>query len=344
LKYILSIAFILTLCAFNAGKDLFYIPENWPIPNYDFNKNELTEEKILLGRALFYEPKLSANNSISCESCHSPFSAFTHIDHSLSHGIHDSIGNRNSPALMNLAWQNLFMWDGAVNNLDVQALAPISHPAEMGSTINEVVSKLSESGIYPALYFKAFNDSLITTERTLKALSAFLVSLISANSKYDRVKSGDEVFTPQEENGYKLFLENCSSCHSEPLFTTNNFANNGLSTDSMLQDTGRMKITQNPDDSLKFKIPTLRNIEYSFPYMHDGRFKKLREVINHYTNSVVPSKTLAPELKKPIILSSNEKTDLISFLMTLSDKEFVFNPKQQYPKELFLPSGDRINK
>ncbi len=344
MRFLIIIFSSLSLCAFIGTNDLFHAPEHWPKPAYDFSKNELTEDKILLGRALFYEPMLSSNNSISCESCHSPFSAFTHIDHSLSHGIHDSIGNRNSPALMNLAWQNLFMWDGAVNNLDVQALAPISHPAEMGSSINEVISKLSSSEIYPGLYFKAYKDSLINTERTLKALSAFLVTLVSANSKYDQVKAGKEFFSPQEENGYSLFRKNCSSCHTEPLFTTNQFANNGLVPDSNLNDIGRMLITQNPEDSLKFKIPTLRNIEYSFPYMQDGRFKKLRDVLNHYTSSIVPSKTLATELQNPVILSSNEKTDLISFLLTLSDKEFVFNPKHRYPKAIFIPSGEGTNK
>jgi len=320
------------LFAFVIKESLFTVPEYFPIPVYDFSKNPLTENKILLGRTLFYEPMLSNNNTISCESCHSPFSAFTHIDHTLSHGINDSIGTRNSPALMNLAWQKFFMWDGAVNNLDMQALAPISHPAEMGSTINEVVEKLNASEKYRKLFYNAFGDNTATGEKTLKAISQFMLTLVSANSKYDKVMRKESNFTEQEANGYLLFKNNCASCHTEPLFTNGNFENNGLPMDLLLKDIGRMKVTSNKNDSLKFKVPSLRNIEYSYPYMHDGRFKKLSEVLNHYTNGIQPSKTLATQLKQRTQLSSNEKVDIIAFLLTLSDKDFVFNTKFQYPK------------
>jgi len=327
---------IILLCfflfAFVIKESLFSVPENFPQPVYDFSKNHLTESKILLGRILFYDPILSKNNTISCESCHSPFSAFTHIDHTLSHGIHDSIGTRNSPALMNLAWQKFFMWDGAVNNLDMQALAPISHPAEMGSTINEVVEKLNASEKYRKLFYNAFGDNTATGEKTLKAISQFMLTLVSANSKYDKVMRKESNFTEQEANGYLLFKNNCASCHTEPLFTNGNFENNGLPMDLLLKDIGRMKVTSNKNDSLKFKVPSLRNIEYSYPYMHDGRFKKLSEVLNHYTNGIQPSKTLATQLKQRTQLSSNEKVDIIAFLLTLSDKDFVFNTKFQYPK------------
>lgn len=320
------------LFAFVIKESLFTVPEYFPLPVYDFSKNPLTENKILLGRTLFYEPMLSKNNTISCESCHSPFSAFTHIDHTLSHGIHDSIGTRNSPALMNLAWQKYFMWDGAVNNLDMQALAPISHPSEMGSSINEVVEKLNKSEKYRKLFYNAYGDNTATGEKTLKAISQFMLTLVSANSKYDKVMRRESNFTEQEANGYLLFKNNCASCHTEPLFTNGNFENNGLPMDLLLKDIGRMKVTSNKNDSLKFKVPSLRNIEYSYPYMHDGRFNKLSEVLNHYTNGIQPSKTLATQLNQGIQLSSNEKVDIINFLLTLSDKEFVFNTKFQYPK------------
>jgi cytochrome c peroxidase len=147
----------------------------------------------------------------------------------------------------------------------------------------------------------------------------------------------EAVFSEQEQNGYQVFKKNCASCHKEPLFTTNDFANNGLPIDTSLKDMGRMRITQNPSDSLKFKIPTLRNIEYSYPYMHDGRFKKLSEVLKHYTTGIQKSKTLAPQLQENIVLSSNEKVDLTAFLLTLSDKAFIFNEKYAYPKEVFFP-------
>jgi len=320
------------LFAFVEKESLFTVPANFSQPVYDFSKNPLTEHKVLLGRILFYEPMLSKSNTISCESCHSPFSAFTHIDHTLSHGIHDSIGTRNAPALMNLAWQKSFMWDGAVNNLDMQALAPIAHPGEMGSTIIEVVAKLNATEKYRKLFYNAFGDSTATGEKTLKAISQFMLTFISANSKYDKVMRKELVFTEQEAKGYLLFKKNCSSCHTEPLFTNGNFENNGLSRDSALNDLGRMKVTKQAIDSLKFKVPSLRNIEYSYPYMHDGRFKKLSEVLNHYTSGIHQTNTLAPQLNNGIVLTSNEKVDIINFLLTLSDKEFVFNPKYHYPK------------
>jgi cytochrome c peroxidase len=314
----------------------FIIPKNWPKPNYDFSKNPLTSQKIELGRALFYDPILSRNNTISCASCHSQFTAFTHIDHDLSHGIDDRIGTRNSPALMNLAWHKSFMWDGAVNHLDVQALAPISHPDEMGENIENLILKLQKSKMYPRLFKKAYGDSIITGERTLKSISQFVLTLISANSKYDSVMRKQTNFTSQEKNGYELFKKNCSTCHKEPLFTNLEFENNGLAIDPILKDFGRMKVTKNPADSLKFKVPTLRNIEFSYPYMHDGRFKRLSEVMKHYTSGIKRSNTLSVHLQSPIVLTSNERVDIIAFLLTLTDKEFLFNPKFSYPKNIFL--------
>lgn len=308
-------------------------PKEWPNPVYDFKENPLDSITIELGRKLFYDPILSLNNTISCGSCHLSFTAFTHVDHALSHGINDSIGTRNSPVLINLAWNKHFMWDGGVNHIDVQALAPITHPAEMGETIGNVVQKIQNSNKYPNLFFEAFGDSIITGEHLLKALSQFQLTLVSANSKYDQVKKGETVFTSQEKNGYKLFKQHCNSCHAEPLFTTGEFANNGLCIDTTLNDFGRMNITQNSADSLKFKIPTLRNIEFSFPYMHDGRFRKISEVLNHYTSEINDSKTVSEELKSKIILTSDQKVDLTAFLLTLTDKEFLFNPKFGFPRK-----------
>lgn len=311
-------------------------PDHFPKPTYNFKNNPLSESKIELGRALFYDPVLSADHSISCASCHSPYNAFAHTDHDLSHGIHDSIGTRNAPALFNLAWQKTFMWDGAINHLDMQALAPINHPSEMGEEISNVVRKLQKSSLYPKLFYQAFGDSLITGEFVLKALSQFQLSLVSTNSKYDQVKRGEAPFTLQEQNGYKLFQTNCNSCHTEPLFYNNKFSNNGLPIDSTLNDFGKWNITQQSSDSLLFKIPTLRNLSYTFPYMHDGRFRKLQEVLNHYTSGIHQSKTLAGALKNPLKLTSDEKVDLIAFLLTLNDKSFVFNKKHQFPRAVLL--------
>lgn len=316
-------------------------PDHFPKPTYDFSKNEFSKSKIELGRALFYDPILSKDNMISCASCHSPYNAFAHTDHDLSHGINDEIGTRNAPALFNLAWQKSFMWDGAINHLDMQALAPISHPKEMGETLKSVISKLQNKKIYPPLFQKAFQDSVITGEHILKALSQFQLTLVSANSKYDQVKKGIAEFSAQEKNGYELFQQHCNSCHSEPLFYNlsadrqdNEFANNGLPIDTTLNDYGKWMITKQSADSLKFKIPTLRNLSYTYPYMHDGRFRKLKNVLNHYTEGISKSQNKNADLKANIQLTSNEKVDLIAFLLTLNDKEFVFNKKHQYPKEI----------
>ena len=282
LKSIVFLTFMFGLMSFSDIKDIrLPYPSHFPNPTFDFQKTPLDSTKILLGRILFYDPILSKDNSISCASCHSPYNAFAHTDHDLSHGIFDAIGTRNAPALFNLAWQKEFMWDGAINHIDMQALAPISHPGEMGSSINEVVSTLNESNAYKDLFQKAFGEKTITGAKVLKALTQFQLTLVSANAKYDKVKMGKDSFTLQENNGYLLFKKNCNTCHQEPLFSTYQFANNGLPVDTTLNDFGRWQVTGQSKDSLHFKIPSLRNLSYSYPYMHDGRFKTLREVLNH---------------------------------------------------------------
>jgi len=310
----------------------FEIPKGWPKPHYDFSKNPLTEEGFQLGRQLFYDPILSRDNTISCASCHLQQTGFTHVDHDLSHGIDGKIGTRNSSTLINLAWSKNFMWDGGVNHLDVQAIAPITSEVEMDETLKNVVAKLENSQKYPLLFEEAFGTKKITGQLTLKAISQFVVSLTSFNSKYDKVMRNEDKFSEMEQKGYDLFKQNCASCHTEPLFTNSDFKNNGLPLDKTLNDFGRMKITQNPKDSLLFKIPTLRNIEFTFPYMHDGRFKTLTEVVKHY-NSLGIDKNLPAAIVRPMKLSDKERVDLVAFLKTLTDKEFLFKERFSYPKE-----------
>lgn len=323
---IIIFALFMLSFAINKTNNIFFQPIHFPNPIYNFNKTPLDSATIELGRTLFYDPILSANNSISCASCHSPYNAFAHTDHDLSHGIFDSIGNRNAPALFNLAWQKHFMWDGAINHLDMQALAPISNNKEMGSSINQVIEKLHNSVEYKKLFYHTFKDSSINSFKILKALSQFQLTLISANAKYDKVILGKEKFTTQEQNGYIIFKNNCNTCHSEPLFTNNNFEINQLPIDSTLHDLGRFKITQLDTDKMKFKVPSLRNLSYTYPYMHDGRFKTLKQVLNHYSDKTL----IINHSNKLIQLNSNEKVDLISFLLTLNDQEFVFNKKHQF--------------
>ncbi|MER3329398.1 MAG: cytochrome c peroxidase, partial [Candidatus Kapaibacterium sp.] len=326
-KIIISFSCIVLLTAFSSDLVVFVYPDYFPTPEYNFEENPLSERKIQLGRALFYDPILSKDSTISCASCHSPYNAFAHTDHDLSHGICDSIGTRNAPALFNLAWGKSFMWDGAIHHLDVQALAPISHPGEMGEDIKDIVKKLQKNQKYPSLFELAFGSKNITGEHLLKAISQFQLTLVSANSKYDCVRRKESYYTDQESKGYELFKKNCNSCHAEPLFTNNQFEKNGLEIDTTLNDYGRLMISNNSKDSAYFKVPSLRNLSYTYPYMHDGRFRKLKDVLNHYTSNPSLSKD------KAIELSSNDKADLIAFLLTLNDREFVFNPKHQFPRE-----------
>ena len=276
----------------------------------------------------------------SCASCHSPYNAFAHTDHDLSHGIGDQIGTRNAPPLFNLAWHKTFMWDGAINHLDMQALAPIHHPKEMGETIEHVVEKLQANEQYSAAFYHAFQDSTITGEHVLKALSQFQLTLVSFGAKYDSVKLGKWAFNEQEQKGYSIFLKHCNSCHTEPLFTNQRFENNGLPIDTTLYDYGRVVISAKKQDSLLFKVPSLRNFRYSYPYMHDGRFATLNQVLKHYTTGIDSSKTLSKNLKTPIPLSPHEKVDLVAFLLTLNDEAFVFNKKHQFPRAFFFPTKD----
>lgn len=310
-------------------------PASWPKPEYNFAKRPLSYNIVQLGRKLFYDPILSKDSTISCSSCHLSYTAFTHVDHSVSHGINDSMGTRNAPVLINLAWNKLLMWDGAINHIEVQAMAPITHPLEMGESFPHVLNKLQKHSLYPQLFYEAWGDSLITGEYFLKALAQFQLTLVSANAKYDQVMRNEENvhFTDQELKGYELFKAHCSTCHPEPLFTTGGFANNGLPIDSQYMDMGRYAITQDSADLLKFKIPTLRNIEFSKPYMHDGRFRKISEIITHYSTEKVKSPTLESVLQKGVPLSANERVDIEVFLLTLSDKTFLFNADYAFPRK-----------
>lgn len=309
--------------------------KGWPKPAYDFSKNPVTENGFQLGRKLFFDPLLSADSTISCASCHLQYTNFTHVDHALSHGIYGLKGTRNTLAIVNPAWSKSFMWDGGINNLEVQPLGPIANPVEMNSSLPDVISKLKRSEEYRHRFKIAFGDSAeITGQLMLKALSQFMSTFVSCNSKYDKVMRKEEgvSFTEQEAKGLKLFRKHCESCHKEPLFTNNEFDNNGLPVDAELKDGGRIKITHKIEDSLKFKVPSLRNVEVSYPYMHDGRFRNLQMVLFHYTAGLEQTFNVSSKLKKPIEMSEDDKRCMIAFLKTLTDKEFLSDPKYKAPE------------
>ena len=309
----------------------FVKPAHFPDPNYTIVGNEVTQDKFDLGKQLFYDPILSLDNTVSCAKCHDQAHGFSDHNIKFSNGVGGTLGERNSPALSNLAWYPNFMWDGGVNHLDVQALNPITSPVEMNETLTNVVQKLQKSEKYKSLFVAAFGDEKITGQRVLKALSQFELLLVTANSKYDKVMRKEASFTDQEQNGYQLFKINCASCHTEPLFTNGTFQNNGIPLDTTLNDIGRQRITEKSEDYMKFKVPTLRNIQFTNPYMHDGRFNKLTQVIEHY-NSIIVNKSLPKQLQKRMNLTDNERVDLVAFLLTLTDNEFLFNKRFAYPR------------
>jgi cytochrome c peroxidase len=313
--------------SFTAGK---FPKPVYPIPDPSGKDSSL----VSLGRLLFFDPILSADSSISCASCHTPHNAFAHTDHDLSHGINDQIGKRNAPALFNLAWQQKFMWDGAVNHIEVQALAPLLNSEEMGASLPDVLHKLNNSSFYKARFFAAFGDSNIQSKALLQAMAAFELNLISNASRYDRVMAGKDQFSETEEKGYRLFQQHCNRCHREPLFSNYQFASNGLPVDSQLRDFGRHHITHVGTDSLLFKTPSLRNLSYSYPYMHDGRFQNLYEVLEHYSNGVQVYGQSPQLLANALHLNARQKTELVAFLLTLNDSAFVNNPEYNFPKIL----------
>ena len=310
----------------------FAIPAGFPTPQYQFTTNALTEEGFELGRKLFYDGKLSKDGNFPCASCHQQFAAFATFDHNFSHGFNNQFTTRNAPALFNLVWQKQTHWDGGINNLEVQPLAPLMAPNEMAEDINSVLGKLNQDAMYKQMFKAAFGDETINSQRMLYALTQFVGSLVSADSKYDRVKKGLAAFTPQEQMGYTLFQSKCNSCHAEPLFTDNSFRNTGLPVDPTINDRGRMRITQNRADSLKFKVPSLRNLYLTFPYGHDGRFISVNQALEHYNSGVQQSATVDPLVQHGIALSTNDKNYLQLFLRTLTDSTFIKNKR-------FAPPG-----
>jgi cytochrome c peroxidase len=307
---------------------LFSVPDNFPVPNYPFETNPVTKAGVELGKTLFYDALLSSDNTISCASCHQQSAGFTQHGHIVSHGVNDRLSKRNAMPLFNLAWSNNFGWDGAVHNLDAFALSPITNPVEMDESLDNVLEKLLTSALYPSMFEKAFGSREINSERFLKALSQFMLTMVSANSKYDRFVRNEGVkLTDEETEGLALFKQKCATCHAGELFTDFSFRNNGLFRSE--DDKGRFEVTHNTADQFKFKVPSLRNLTYTAPYMHDGRFSTLAQVLEHYASKVEKSPTLDTLLTKEgklgIQLDVSQQQKIIAFLKTLDDEDFVKN-------------------
>ncbi|KUG09779.1 cytochrome-c peroxidase [Solirubrum puertoriconensis] len=309
--------------------------------------NPLTEEGVALGRALFYEKQLSGNGTVSCGSCHQQSKAFAD-DQALAVGIGGQRNRRSSMSLANVLWEKDLMWDGAASGLEQQARIPIENPVEMHQSLADGVRKLQQTSTYPPLFRKAFGSATITEDNVLKALAQFQRTLISAGSKYDRFLTNPSVFSPDEVQGFALFRTHatgttrgaeCFHCHVPPTFSGpyNTFFNNGL--DQAFTDLGRGGVTGLPIDMGRFKAPTLRNIALTAPYMHDGRFNTLEQVLDHYSDHVqLNSPNIDPNLGNSpnhpsgrMILSTTEKRQIIAFLKTLTDSTFVNNPQFSPP-------------
>ncbi len=313
----------------NAKLD-FVVPENFPEPSYDITLNPPTEKGFELGKKLFYDGRLSSDGVISCGFCHLQDFAFTHHTHIVSHGVDGALGTRNAQPLHNLAFMKEFTWDGAAAHLDLQPIIPITAEVEMNETVGGVLKKLEERPEYVKLFAEAFEDQQINAENMFRALSQFMILMISANSKYDKIERNEgSVFTETEAAGFELFKSKCASCHTGTLFTDQSYRNNGLSVDPEYNDIGRKRVTGLSEDIYKFKVPTLRNIELTFPYMHDGRYKTLNDVLDHYANGMVESETLDPIFRNAtttdigIPLTEGEKEQIISFLKTLTDDDYI---------------------
>jgi cytochrome c peroxidase len=305
----------------------FTVPPGFPAPTYSFSSNPLTEEGFLLGRKLFYDGRLSLDGNYPCSSCHQPVAAFTTFEHDRSHGYNHNHTLRNAPGLFNLAWYPVFLQDGGSFSLQSIYEQHITNPKEMAETVGNVINKLKGDTAYQRMFKAAFGDDHVTADRIYKALTQFVINLVSASSKYDKVMQGSENFTPEEQSGYLTFKDKCSSCHTEPLFTDFGFRNIGLPVDPSLNDFGRMRVTGMREDSLKFRTPSLRNVEFTSYYEHDGRFTLPRDAIRHYRTGIQQSATLDPTMINGIQLTTTEENNLVFFLRTLSDSSFLNNPR-----------------
>lgn len=307
----------------------FAVPSNFPALAYNIELNKPTEKGFELGKKLFYDGRLASDGLVSCGFCHIQANAFTHHGHTVSHGVNNEIGTRNAPPIQNMAFQSTFMYDGAANHLDLQPIIPLTSTVEMNGDLNAILKMMKADKEYSKLFSQAFDDKAITTENMLKALSQFMVMMVSSNSKFDKHRRNETggAFTSDELAGYTLFKTKCASCHATDLMTDDSFRNNGLVVNPKVNDVGRYRVTQLAADYYKFKVQSLRNVEVTAPYMHDGRFGTLEAVLNHYASGVVDSATLDPILKQNgklgIPLTETEKTQMIAFLKTLTDTQFL---------------------
>lgn len=337
MKKILIFTTILLLVSCTSENELEYknipinyqVPSNFPPLAYNMENNPLTEKGFELGKKIFYDGRLASDGVVSCGFCHIQEDAFTHHGHTFSHGVGDGVGTRNAPPIQNMAYQTQFFWDGAADHIELLSMAPISNELEMNGNIIDIITMMQNDSEYQKLYKQAFDNGEINSENMLKALAQFMTMLTSSNSRFDKYRRSETGgnLTQIELDGYTVFNQKCASCHATDIFTDNTFRNNGLPINPQIQDNGRYRVTEQEEDRYTFKVPSLRNIEKTAPYMHDGRFYTLEAVLNHYANGVTNTQNLDASLNNNgtlgIPLTNDEKTKIIAFLKTLTDNEFL---------------------
>lgn len=320
-------------------------PGSFPMPV--FNDNPPTIQGVKLGRMLFHEKMMSQDGSMACASCHIQTNGFTDSAR-FSIGVAGKPGGRQSMSVFNTAWHtNEFFWDGRAHLLRDQSLKPIEDPLEMNETLDNVIAKLSASQMYRNQFVRAFGSEEITAEKMSLAMEQFMNTIVSNQSKYDKFLAGEVTLAADEERGRKLFFleyneflpaqsgADCAHCHGGFNFTNNTYRNNGLDAEGQAQDIGREKVTNRTTDHAKFKVTSLRNIALTAPYMHDGRFKTLEEVVEHYNSGIKKSATLDPALNATtntgLRLSAQDKSDLVAFLKTLTDNSLATDERFSTP-------------
>ncbi|MBW1654686.1 cytochrome-c peroxidase [Flavobacterium quisquiliarum] len=301
------------------------IPADFPELNAFVSQNKPTQYGVELGEKLFSDKRFSADNTISCSSCHIQENAFTD-QKTQAVGIEGRIGLRNTPSIQNLAFMKFYNWDGSKLQLETQPLVPIITHEEMDSSILEVIGKIKDDASYKDLFRKTFGDENITPDRIYKSIAQFEYTLISANSKYDKVKRKETSFSESELKGYQIFQQKCASCHAGELFTDQSFRNIGFPLNTDTNEAGRARVTGVSSDFMSFRVPTLRNIEYTAPYGSFGQFSTLKSVLDYFDDGVLDADNLDPIFKgngKKMPLTEEEKINLIAFMKTLSDTEFL---------------------
>ena len=334
-------ALLLTACLWAAEPDskggdskanipvpLGLLPIPWP------GDNPYTLDKAELGRVLYFDPRLSADNSVSCATCHSPKYAFTD-GQPVSTGIRGQKGGRSAPTVINRAYSLAQFWDGRAPTLEEQAKGPMANPIEMGNTQEAVVAKLKTIPGYRALFAKTFGTEDFTIDHVAKAIATFERTVLSGNSAFDRYQAGNKkAMTPSQVRGMNLYFKKvkCDKCHDGMNFTTNDYHNLGVGTDKPEPDVGRFAVTKDPKDWGAFKTPTLRDVAESGPYMHDGSLKTLREVVDFYDKGGTLNKNLDKDIK-PLKLTVEQRDDLVEFLRALSgDGWRKIAPPEKFPE------------